>query len=258
MESDLGAYKQALEGFRAAFQGEAAVVGKGGVVPSGARVIVALGSKAAVRGYPPDTVLIYAMAPGLNVTSARHGGPVVRVYTVPRPAALLARLREVQPSLRSVAVLWGAPGFDSYLRELVQAAGPLGVTVLSESMGGPEDLPGRLRALRGKADALWLPPDPLLVNAQSLETLRSFSWANDLPYYGSFPGVLEYGAVAMVAVDYRSIGQAAAAAARQALDGELRNRVYAEPVELSVSGRAAGETGLAVPAEVLKARGVKP
>jgi ABC-type uncharacterized transport system substrate-binding protein len=128
------------------------------------------------------------------------------------------------------------------------------VQILAEKVQGPGDLPDHLRHLVGeRADALWLPPDPLLVNAQNFTALKEFSWANDVPFYAPNDGLVEKGAVASVSSSFREIGRAAALAALAARSGPVGHKeVHPEKSETTVNLSAATQSGLRTAQDVLR------
>lgn len=255
ISSDLKPYLEAFEGFGEAFGRPVPFVNlekEGLRVGPGVHVVVAFGGKAALEHYPDQATLVYCMAPGIRLRPADRKGPLVRVQMLPRPGSALVKLKEIQPGLRRLEVLWTSDGIEDYLQEMQQVSPSLGVEVLVERLNGPDDLPDRLRALvGGRVDALWLSPDPLLVNSQSFSILREFSWSNDIPFYAPTAGLVEKGAVASVSTSFREIGRTAAMAVQRALAGTLsQGEVYPERSEVIVNMTAAANAGLRIPPEV--------
>ena len=105
-----------------------------------------------------------------------------------------------------------------------------------------------------------IPPDPLLIDAQSFAVLREFARANDVPLYAPTAGFVAEGAVASVAVSFAQIGRRAASLVGQVLAGEeVPANVYPEETEISINLEAAAATGLSIPEEALnQARQVLP
>lgn len=256
LSSELGPYLEAYGGFRARLGYPVPVVSLSAGQPrigSRTRVVVAFGSKAAQEKYPDEVTLIYCMAPGTMPKGDERSGPTVHVSMLPQAERLMGALKEIQPRMRRLAVCWMLEGFATYREQLAGAAETLGVELVGSSLGSVDELPDRLRALMGKqVDALWLPPDPLLINAQSFAILREFSRANDVPLYAPTAGFVAEGAVASVAVSFVQVGQKAAALVEQLLAGEtLPQNVYPEECEISLNLEAAADSGLRVPEAVI-------
>lgn len=223
------------------------------------RVVVTFGGGALERRPPARATLIYALAPGTVLGPKEHEGPRVRVPMVPDPAFLLSRLKALQPGLRRLAVLWSSEAFAPYVRGLEEAARPLGLEVAASRVRASGELPKRLRAL-AQAEALWLPPDPLLLNAENITALRDFSRANRLPLYVPTESLLELGGAAAVTISFREMGRAAGRAARKAAAGEaVEGVVVPARAETIVAQGEAARSGLSLsPAELGQADRLLP
>jgi hypothetical protein len=212
------------------------------------RIVVAFGGKAVHQKYSDGSILIYCMAPGTFVSINDHSGLSVQISMMPEPAVLLSKLKEVQPALKRLAVLWSSPAFEVYAQKASREGPGIGVQIRAERLTKPEELPARLRDLKGQVDALWLPPDPLLINSADIVIMTQFAWLNNVPLYTAVAGLNEQGAVAAVSSTYREIGRAAGRAARQALSGGvLPNEFYPNTVELTVNRQSAMKAGMELP-----------
>lgn len=256
LSAELGPYREAFEGFQEALGHTVSPIllseGSPRISPE-TRVVVAFGGKAAQWDYPDRVALIYAMAPGTKLEPRDRKGFSIEVGILPRAGLILSRLKELQPPLKRLAILWSSKAVEDYLDEIRKAAEPIGLEVSSERLGGPGDLPDRLRALFGKIDAFWLLPDPPLVNSQSLSILKEYSWSNDIPFYAPTAGFVQQGATASISSSFREIGRAAGAAARRALAGDLvQGTVYPDKTEVTVSAKSAEAAGLQIPREALQ------
>lgn len=254
LSSELGPYRQAFDGFQNAFGRPVSTIvlqGQEPTLPSETRIVVTFGGRAAQGPYPDHVLVISCMAPG-GAWSRRHG-TAIEVPMLPRAAAVLVRLRDIQPTVKRLAVLWASAPFEPYVRDMREAAAAMGITLLAEQLDGPDGLPDRLRALLEMTDALWLLPDPVLVNARSFSVLKEYSWSNRVPFYAPTAGLVEQGATAAIANSFREIGRTAALAARRTLDGEsVGATAYPERIEVTVNVTAAGKTGLAIPPPALQ------
>lgn len=251
--SDLRPYRETLASVQAAFGRDIPVLPMGAEVPGSVKVVLAFGAKAATQPYPSRVTLIYAIAPGLIVSPKTHPGPSIKIMMDPEPGALLGRLHAIQPRLKKLAVLWTSPGRAATAERLVQMGAARGIVVFAERLDDAGDLPDRLRALKGKADAIWLPPDPLLISVGNFEILKHYSYDNDVPLYAPTAGLVEQGATAGVSVTYEEMGRTMAAAAKAALRGDApAAELPSEKVHVSISRAAAAEAGLEISAEALR------
>jgi putative ABC transport system substrate-binding protein len=259
--SDSAPYMEALAGFQEAYgkpvdifnlvKGEPAIA-------SETRVLVTIGGKAAL--YPYETrkaLLIYCMAPGIYVDPQKHPGRQIKVYVSPPPRLLLQKLKELQPGLRRLGAFWIGESAASYGKTLEQEGKSLGVSVFSARLQSLAELPDHLRAIKGRVDAFWIPPDPLLITPQSVGVMRQFALDNALPLYASIDGLADKGVAASVSVSFREMGRKAGSLAVQALAGSVDDldAVYGDHVLLTINTGAAAQSGLSVPADVLKKAG---
>lgn len=247
-------YRETYESFQAAFGKPVPVLPPGEPLPDETKVVVAFGGKAALQRYPARVALIYAIAPGVLVGRKTHDGPSIKIMMEPEPDALLRALTALQPKLKRLAVLWSGAFRAAGVERLVKAGAARGVVVSPERIEDADELPGKLRGLKGRVDAIWLPPDPMLINARNFETVKRFSYDNDVPFFAPTEGLAEQGATAGVSVSFAEMGRIMAAAAKAALAGAgSPGEIYSKKVHVSLNLTAAAAAELAVPAEASKA-----
>jgi hypothetical protein len=241
LSSDSGHYRQAYEGFQEEWGSSVAVVGA--ETPAGLPdAIAAFGSRAALRDWPSGPLLVTCLAPGAR--PARRGG-VLRVELLPVPSLLIARLRKLLPRLKVLRVLWSSDFEEAEVGELSDAAAAQGVRIVSERVADPARLPDVLRSLSAPADAVWLMPDPALVNAGNFATLKEYSSAARVPFLAPTEGLAEKGATATLAAPFRDVGRAAAAALRARLRGEKpQGPAHPDRVVVTVNAAAARAAGM--------------
>lgn len=246
-------YQEAWAGFQEELNGAAVMNLAGADTAAGASVVVTFGSKASLQNYGPRTRLIIAMAP--SVPEQGEGRvPAAHVCMTPDPQELLARLLALQPGLKRLAFVWQSEFYGKQYLPLLRKAGKsLGVSIDSYQLADSENLPDLLRSVYGKADALWLPPDPLLLSERNFLLFRDFSLANRMPLYVPMPGMVERGATGSVGVSFRAIGQEAARVARETAAGrETRTLNFPASLETTLNRDSAAAVGLKIDAATLK------
>jgi hypothetical protein len=254
LSSDLAPYTEALAGFQEELgqpvdlirltEGAPRIKGQ-------PRVIVAFGGKAVRQKYPDSSILIYCMAPGTQVGINDHNGVSVEISMMPEPAVLLSKLKAIQPGVKRLAMLWSSPAFESYARAASREGPRMGVEILADRLSKPGELPGRLREIQDKVDALWLPPDPLLVNGANIVILTQFSRSNRVPLYSAVAGLTDQGAVASLSSTYRDFGRAAGRAAKKALEGGvLTPEFYPSQITLIINRQSGLKAGIDIPDEL--------
>lgn len=249
MTSDSAHYGQALEGFTEAWGSTVTIVFAGEMPAEGLRAIVAIGGKAAALRWPRDAVVVACLAPSILDVP---GDAVTRVSLLSDPGALIAQLRALMPGLALMRVFWSSEASRADSEALVKAGGRKGLVVVSERVKPASSLPAHLRSLRGRADALWLMPDPALVTERNFATLREYAVARNVPLFAPAHGLAERGATATIASTYRDMGRAAAFALRARLTGGAAPEVvFPERPAVTANGPAARAAGLKLDASVL-------
>lgn len=252
LSADHGIYRKALGGFEAAFGSTVAVRLASGdsLLDADTRVVVAIGGRAALRSYPAGVSVVYCLAPPVYLDGAR--GPAVHVRRVPSPASLLERIQAAQPRARVLAVLWSQPSFHDYVRELAAHGKRSGLAVLSLPADA-SDLPRLLRLIEGRAQAVWLAPDPQLVTPANFKLIRDFADRGKFAFYAPTAELVQEGATASVSVAPEEMGRSAAAAAQRLLAGEAGPpEVYADRLQVVVDPARAATAGLTLSTDVVK------
>jgi putative ABC transport system substrate-binding protein len=210
-------------------------------LPSGLKVVVTFGAKAAALKYPAGTTVVFTLSPGYV---PGDGPKYRRVATLPDPALALPAYKRLQPGLRRLTVFHLKGSMGPYLLKISSAAARAGIRIDPVPLASPDEFPEKLRELTGRADAFWLLSDPPLISRESMLVLSKFSCSNRVPFYAPAPGLLPLGATAAFAPDFGGIGEAAAAAVKKALAGEeLPGVTYVENPKLSINFEAAERCG---------------
>lgn len=246
---------EAFTAFQAAHGAEVrhydASKGKPGV-PPGTRTVVAFGTRAASQSYPAWVNVVYCMTPGVVLDPQGREGRTVRISVLPGFGLILAKLKELQPSLKRLRVFWMMQDFAPYVESAKTLGEEFDITVTPVKADGIAQLPGLLRRGMGEMDAFWLPPDPFLITNESLTILRDFSWANAIPFYAPTKGLTREGAAAAVGVSFADMGAAAAAAVKDLeAGGTPAPVIFPGKVELTLSAAAAKKFRLEFQPEAL-------
>jgi len=256
LTSDLGPYREAFDGFQAGFGQKvpfAVLSGPNQDVPAGSRVVAAFGGKAALALYPDTLDLLYCLAPGIDSAQIGRSGKSIAVRMHPREERLAEKVKEIQPGAKRIAVLWISGSFEKRVEKIRGAFAGVGIELLSEQMTSTNEIPDRLRTLFSRnIDALWLMPDPLLINARSFRVLKEFSWSNRVPLYSPSAGLVEQGATAALSTGYYDIGKVAGSTARQLLQGvSVPGEIYPDKMQITLNMKAISLLGLKIPEAIL-------
>ena len=223
-----------------------------------AAVLVALGAPAAqaARAGLPDIPLVYCMVvdparAGLLPAPAPHVGGVL--FDVP-VRNQLAAFRMVNPRAVRIGVLY-SPDHSAHVREAERAAPVLRLVVTARAVGGEREVPAGLRALLAgpdAVDALWLPPDALLLAADTRRFLFEEMSRAGKAVYAFSSALMADGALASNGPDLVSVGQEAAGLVDRLAAGERDLEVRVPRAELLVNLRVAARLNVTIPEAALK------
>lgn len=222
LSSELPAYREALSAFEAE-------MGTTTVLPVARRanfgleteVVVAFGGRAARKRYPAHAVVVQVLAPGVDLVPHESASRVVAVRTLPEPQALIARARKLKPDLTHLALLWSQSELRRYVGQVSAAGASQGVSVVSTRVRDHQDLPHSLREMPEDVKALWVAPDPSLLDEDTFEIIRSFARAREIQFYVPLEALVTEGADGAIAPKVTALGKAAADAVRRVLAGQV-------------------------------------
>ena len=224
-----------------------------------AAIIVALGPLAAqlVRSTLPDAPLVFAMvqepaklglAPGPGVTGVAFAIPIKNQ---------LAAFRLVNPKGVRIGVIYKEDNSGHSVEEAIKAATLLRVVMSTRAVTSERDIPAALRSLLAgdqAIDALWIPPDPVLLGDDTRRFLQAEMFKAGKAVYGSSSGLVAEGALVSNGPDLVSIGeQIGELVNRLAAGDRSRIELLVPRAELVINKKIAARLKIEVSAEVLKA-----
>ena len=187
-------------------------------IPADARVVIALGGRAARAPIPARALLVTGLTPGYEARARPGSGPVVRVRLTLAPEAFVRRLLALQPSGKSAALLWSEPASGRFAEAVRLSGLSLGLAVRTIKVVEPDSVPALLRGLR-QTDALWLAPDSALVTPTTFDAACEYARSAGISFFAPAPALATRCGLAGLAPDFRSVGLRAGEAAREALAG---------------------------------------
>ncbi|HVQ30737.1 MAG TPA: ABC transporter substrate binding protein [Vicinamibacteria bacterium] len=227
----------------------AAIKGKAGL-------LVAMGPLAAQIGKDilPDLPLVYCLVQdpvrlGIPATAAGVA------FQTPIKNQLAA-FRLVYPRGVRIGVIFGDAGVAKLVEEAQKAAPVIRISVVARPVTSDKDVPATLRALlKGDdaVDALWIPPDPLLLGDETRRFLLTETLKAGKPVYTFNTAIVAEGALVSDGPNLVSVGE---------LVGELVNRLGAGDrtargtllvprAELVINKKIADRLKIEIPAEAL-------
>jgi putative tryptophan/tyrosine transport system substrate-binding protein len=221
-------------------------------------IVVALGAFAAqfVRNNLPDAPLIFAMVqepeklglePGPNVSGVAFAIPVKNQ---------IAAFRMVNPKGVRIGVLYKEENTGRLVEEAANAAGLLRVALLIRPVATERDIAPALRALLigdQAVDAVWVPPDPLLLTEQTRRFLLAETLKAGRPIYASSADLVAEGALVSDGPDFVSIGEQVSELVNRLASGERdRIEMLVPRAELVINKKAAARLKIELSADALR------
>ena len=144
------------------------------------------------------------------------GTQVTGVVSLIPTETMLSQFRVFLPDVRRLGFLHSAQ-LSVDQQALVDEAKSAGFELLPVEIQSAKDLRAAVISTLRKVDALWLPPDPHLVNSDSFRFLSEASRRSGIPILTSSEALVHAGALIGVVPDHAASGAQAAALAKRIL-----------------------------------------
>jgi putative ABC transport system substrate-binding protein len=218
-------------------------------------VLVAMGPLAAqaAREAAPELPLVYCMIPEparLSLTDLNTAGVA---FSIPLKNQFAA-FRMVNPRAVRIGVIHTVENVGRQVQEAAKSVGVLRLALVEKAIGSEREVPEALRGLlRGDeaVDALWFPPDPVLLGDDTRRTILRETARVNRPVYAFSSSLVEEGALVSNGPNYRSIGDLVAELVNRLLAGERRIEMLIPQASLVVNKKAADKLGVEIPTGAL-------
>jgi putative tryptophan/tyrosine transport system substrate-binding protein len=222
-------------------------------------ILVAMGPLAAqaARAALPDAPLIYTMVQEptrLGLTTAPNTTGVT--FSIPIKNQLAA-FRMVNPRGVRIGVIFNPDNTGKQVEEADKAAGVLRLALVTKPVPTERDIPQAVRSLLSgtdEVDALWIPPDPILLSEESRRFILGESLKANKPVYTFSASLVSEGALCSNGPDFASIGEQAGDLVNRVAGGE-RGKIEAlvPRAELVINRKIATKLKIEIPPDALKA-----
>ena len=221
-------------------------------------ILVALGPLAAQvsKDLLPDDPLVYCMIQdptrlGLPPTAAGVA------FTTPVKNQLAA-FRLVYPRGVRIGVIYGEEASGKLVQEAQKATGIVRLTLVPHAVGSGRDVPQALRSLlKGDeaVDALWIPPDPLLLGDETRRFLLAETLKAGKPVFSFSSALVSEGALVSNGPDLVSVGELAGDLVNRFAAGDrtARGVLQVPRAELIINKKIADKLKIEIPAAALRA-----
>jgi ABC-type uncharacterized transport system substrate-binding protein len=222
-------------------------------------IVVAMGPLAAQlsRELLPEVALVYCMVQD-PVAAGLVGLPNAAGVALSLPARnQLVAFRTVNPQARRIGVIFGSETVARQVDEAQKAAGALKLEVVARRVADAAGVPPAVRdLLRGAepVDALWILPDPLILEPATRRFVLAEALMAGKPIYSFSASLIGEGALVSHSADMASIGQGVAELIGRVLTGQKPERqpLLVPRGEVVINKKMADQLKVLVPAEALR------
>ncbi len=265
--SDLKAYNEAIQGFKATAPGGAIYAeydlrgdleqGKQlarKIRASASSLVVAVGLKAALAAKLEisDVPVLYMMI----LDPLKHGLTIANMTGI-LPAIPAERqfkiVRTLLPTTRRIGVLYDPAKTAAKLKEAAAQAAGYDFQLQGFPVENEKDVSQQLRSLVASSEALWLIPDSTVLTDESVRFLIESALAKQIPVIGFSSEFTRLGALASLSIRHSEIGRETGLLAKRILDGEQpfpSKPIAVQRVSVSVNQKTARYLGIAIPKEL--------
>jgi putative ABC transport system substrate-binding protein len=215
-------------------------------------VVLAIGHKAMLAAQASGATVVFCMVLGPSASPAKN---VTGLRLEVAPSLQFGFIKRVAPAARRLGMIYDARSWSAYAKEAMQAATAQGITLVPRPVSDAKEVRAALAEIAGNIDALWLIPDPSLVNVEIFNFLLVFTLERKLALFGFFADFTRRGALASVAPDYAEIGKQAAKLAAELAGKPAESRSplpasLASPGGLTINAKTARQLGIELSDEV--------
>jgi putative ABC transport system substrate-binding protein len=222
-------------------------------------ILVALGPIAAQSAHEvaPEMPLVFCMVQDPARLGLTSGAGVTGVaFSIPVKNQLAA-FRLVNPRAVRIGVIYNDANVGRLVEEAQKAASVVRLNLVPRPVASERDVPEALRTLLkgGEAvDALWIPPDPVLLGDESRRYVLAETLKAGKPVYSFSSALVAEGALVSNGPDLTSIGEQAGELVNRIAGGERgRIEMLVPRAELVVNKKMADKLKIEIPADALRA-----
>ena len=163
-------------------------------------------------------------------------------------------LKQIFRYWKKIAVLYHSNNDLVYIKEVSKIAKKYSVTIIAKKINSEDKIPIALKNLQKESNVLWLIPDPLITNYNTLTYILMFCISNNFPVIGLSEYHLKAGCIMALRPDYYEIGKQASELALQIMDKnyiEKQKILNPRKTKLFINKRAADMMGIEIPNSIL-------
>ncbi len=236
MDGKLPVYRRVMTGFSVELRGQLREFNLNGKRDRGAKIfneinrlkpslVLAIGPMSANLGQEfldRDVPLLFTMVPNLEQYKQLKGNNIAGVALEQSLRDQLSTLKTVAPKTRSVGVVYSPRHTSRKIAAAKREARSLGLKLVTAEASSARDVKRAVETLGGRVDAVWMVPDPTVLNLAAFDALLNFSLKRKIPLFAINYKFVERGALVSMGLDYARIGQQAGRLASRIISGRTR------------------------------------
>ncbi len=134
----------------------------------------------------------------------------------------LLTYRYLFPDIKKLGVLYSNAYSKVWIQHAVEAAKPLGMSIITQRLEQPSDLTAALTKLLPQVDALWLTPDPdVLSRRKAIQEIFQYSDSRKVPVFAYSDIFINFGAMLAISADIATMGEQASLLVKEILSGDI-------------------------------------
>jgi ABC-type uncharacterized transport system substrate-binding protein len=182
-------------------------------------LVIALGDKAARLA--SSLLTAHPILIGMVLEMEAFKTPGIEGVGLQIPAqSVLTQLRLLVPNIRRIGVISSSGKFLSFRESIRSTVRGMGVQAVDIEIAGKEELEGRLARELDPLDAVWLLPDPRIVDRETFGLIVEKTKQAKKPLVAYSESFVKAGALFSVSPDYKATGQQLVLLAKKMLSKE--------------------------------------
>ena len=259
-------YRHALSGFKKAFAGDSISLRVQGALADPEKLV------AAIRKEQPRVIVTVGLSATRLIVSNIEDIPIVfcmannprrhklwRSHTAgvllePAATAQLRAFAELLPKAKRIGIIYDEKASGDFVRAAKQAAKALNLHIDAIRVDSRQQIPGALRSLVDRVDALWLLRDAKVMTRGFFKQTILLQYNRKLPILAYSEQFVRQGALASFAASYSDQGRMVAKLVKAILAGKNPKTLglVSPRGHLAVNPNAAKHAGLMLPEKLMK------
>lgn len=269
--NNISSYNAAVNGFMKEYDGKETIIEHdiGGSVDSDdvdkitkvlteekPDLVVAVGAKAlsAVTQLKAQCPTIFCMVMNPAVYDLKKFNATGVSLTV-SPEEQIKVLTSLSPRIKRIGVLLRKQTSPELLEDVIRLGGKYNAEIIPAEFESEKDVPGKLRTILDKVDALWMLDDSYINSKETLEFVILKSLENNLPFMAISKEFVKEGALISLSPSFFANGQQTAQLAKKILAENVKPKDipvnFHRNSEMVINLKVARKIGLTIPTALL-------